>query len=238
LAAAGRRAWVRAGSRLFVFDADLERWWTVRGQEAEADSFLAAEASGTLWRVRDGMAHSVSVGQVLRVYGLDEGAVVTEPELKVAARLPPGTLTDRVEFTLGGETVSASAPTYSLGGIDTEGRLRGHALSGLSPGFHVLELTATLDGGAQAFRRIPFLYRPSPDQIPSFARDILPIHEARCAKCHRTGPGFTLDSYEAWKANGGRIVDAVVQRRMPADGPLDPAFIATIQRWVSSGAKP
>ena len=238
LATGGRWAWVRAGSRLFVYDGALQRWSNVRGQDADADSFLAAEASGTLWRVRDGTAHSISVGQVLRVHGLDEGAVVTVPELKVAARLPPGTSADGVDFTLAGETVSASAPDFSFGGIDIEGHLKGHSLSGLSPGAHVLELSATLSGGAVASRRIPFEYRPSADALPSFERDILPIHEARCAKCHTDGPGFPLTSYEAWKENGERIASAVSQRRMPADGPLDPVFITAIQRWVSSGAQP
>ncbi len=238
LVTAGRWAWVRAGSQLFVHDAELQRWSRVSGQDANADSFLAAEASGTLWRVRDGTAHSVSVGQVLRVHGLDEGGVVTLPELKVSARLPPGTSADAVEFTLAGQTVRAPGPNFSFGGIDIEGHLQGHSLSGLSPGDHVLELTATLLGGGVATRRIPFEYRPSPDAIPSFERDIRPIHEARCAKCHTEGPGFPLTSYETWKENGERIASAVSQRRMPADGPLDPVFITAIQRWVSSGAQP
>jgi hypothetical protein len=35
-----------------------------------------------------------------------------------------------------------------------------------------------------------------------------------------------------------RIVAAVVELRMPADGPLDPAQIKVLQRWAAGGALP
>jgi hypothetical protein len=74
--------------------------------------------------------------------------------------------------------------------------------------------------------------------VPSWARDIRPIHEARCAKCHTTSPGRPLNTYELWKSNAQLINAAVRDLRMPADGPLDQQGLALIQRWVSSGALP
>ncbi|MFY0584163.1 hypothetical protein ACN28S_66465 [Cystobacter fuscus] len=70
-------------------------------------------------------------------------------------------------------------------------------------------------------------------------KDIRPIHQQRCAKCHEsTGPGRSLATYELWKQNSSLIIAAVREQRMPADGPLDTQLITLIQRWAATGANP
>ncbi len=84
-----------------------------------------------------------------------------------------------------------------------------------------------------------FDFQPvSPGRCSGCDKDIRPIYEARCAKCHISGPGRPLSTYELWKENANLITAAVRDQRMPADGPLDPQLITLIQRWVASGAKP
>jgi len=56
--------------------------------------------------------------------------------------------------------------------------------------------------------------------------------------CHETGPGHDLSTYELWKADAARIVQAVSDRRMPADGPLDPLARTKIIRWAQLGTAP
>ena len=88
-------------------------------------------------------------------------------------------------------------------------------------------------------RQLHFEMRSSESEPLSFADDIAPIFEARCAKCHKgSGPGHTLNTYSLWAAEKTKIVAAVLELRMPADGPLDPSQIVTIQRWAAGGAAP
>ena len=92
----------------------------------------------------------------------------------------------------------------------------------------------------------------------SFSKDVAPIIEANCLKCHGAADpkgGLRLDTFAGWKAGGAskrpiivignaqfspliqRLVVPTAQR-MPKDGPpLAPAEIQTIARWVAEGAK-
>jgi hypothetical protein len=72
----------------------------------------------------------------------------------------------------------------------------------------------------------------------SWETDIRPIFDARCAHCHVSGPGINLVGYEIWKANAAVIVNILRERRMPADGPLEPELILKIQRWAQQGTPP
>jgi hypothetical protein len=99
----------------------------------------------------------------------------------------------------------------------------------------------TFGQGASALttvRRLHFAFFGSAGAVISFERDLAPINRARCAKCHTTGTMPELATYEQWKANAPAIASAVRDRRMPADGPLDPASILAIQRWVNGGTQP
>jgi hypothetical protein len=89
------------------------------------------------------------------------------------------------------------------------------------------------------------------DGPPDFARQIRPLLEARCLECHgpakdkgqlrldqrasglaRVVPGDALGS-ELYR----RLVSSDPQERMPqAGGPLDPAQIELLRRWIDAGA--
>ena len=89
----------------------------------------------------------------------------------------------------------------------------------------------------------------------TFAADIAPIFEARCAKCHIEGEKgeLSLASLESALAGGKKGDDIVpgdsgnsllvkmisgqTEKRMPPKGdPLSDAEIATIQQWIDGGA--
>jgi hypothetical protein len=75
----------------------------------------------------------------------------------------------------------------------------------------------------------------------SFAADVMPIIQSRCAKpdCHgagyNNGPG-PLTSYEQIKNAAADIKSAVVSRFMPKDGSLTQSQIKSISCWVDGGA--
>jgi hypothetical protein len=85
---------------------------------------------------------------------------------------------------------------------------------------------------------------------PTFNRDVLPILQARCQKCHRPGEiaPMVFLSYESTRPWAKSIREAVLSKRMPpwfADPNLgrfanNPALsnreIETIAAWVDSGA--
>jgi mono/diheme cytochrome c family protein len=87
----------------------------------------------------------------------------------------------------------------------------------------------------------------------SFATDILPMLESRCASCHggnRTEEGLSLKSYADVMAGseGGAVViagdsgdsllaDMVTSQKMPKRGPkLTPPQIQLIVDWINQGA--
>ncbi len=238
LLGAGRYLWARAGDRLFTYDADAKVWGSAQGLPSGAVTLLAADESGCAW-VRVGeQSLAISQTPAPRVTGLHQGMLVVEDGLVVQARLPPGTPPKSVVFQLEGQEVEATGPAYSMGGLEADGEtLKAFSFSTLASGGHTLSVVSRFEDGTEARRQLPFVYQPL-TTVPSWARDIRPIHEARCAKCHTTSPGRPLNTYELWKSNAPLINAAVRDLRMPADGPLDPQGIALIQRWVSSGTLP
>jgi len=90
----------------------------------------------------------------------------------------------------------------------------------------------------------------APAATPTFHKDILPILQARCQNCHRTGeigpmPLFTYKETRPWAKS---IKQAVLQKRMPPwfadpqygrfsnDHSLTPDEIQTVGAWVDAGA--
>ncbi len=238
LLGSGRYLWARAGDRLFTYDADAKVWGSAQGLPSGAVTLLAADESGCAWvRVGD-QALAISQTPAPRVTGMHQGMVVVEDGLVVQARLPPGTPPKSVVFQLEGQEITAAGPAFSMGGLEADGEtLKAFSFSSLTSGGHALSVVSRFEDGTEARRQLHFTYQPI-STVPSWARDIRPIHEARCAKCHTTSPGRPLNTYELWKSNAQLINAAVRDLRMPADGPLDQQGIALIQRWVSSGALP
>jgi mono/diheme cytochrome c family protein len=131
----------------------------------------------------------------------------------------------------------AASLVFSLGGFDASGEQQSYSFAGLETGLHTLTITSQTATAATE-RRLHFDMQARAAEQFSWADDVQPIFMDRCAKCHTSGPGHTLDSYELWAADKAAIVAALVELRMPADGPLDPAQIRIIQSWAAGGAAP
>lgn len=238
LLAAGRFLWVKSGDALLLYDADASTWGVASELDTRELRFLAADESGCAWVQLGGRSVAISRTPVPRVAGLHQGMQVVEDGLVVRAVVPPGAQPERVVFQLGGVEVPATAPEYSLGGAEADGTLKPYSFAGLETGRYALDVIARFADGTEAKRSVPFDYQPLSTAAVGWAADIQPIHESRCAKCHTTSPGRPLNTYALWKANAASITAAVREKRMPADGPLDPQLITLIQRWAASGAKP
>ncbi|WP_164008192.1 hypothetical protein [Pyxidicoccus trucidator] len=238
LLAAGRFLWVKSSDALLLYDADAGTWGVASDLDMSEFRFLAADESGCAWVQLGGQAVAISRAPVPRVSGLHQGMQVVEDGLVVRAVVPPGTQPAQVVFQLGGVEVPATGPEYSLGGAEADGTLKPYSFAGLEAGRQALDVVARFADGTEAKRSVPFEYQPLSTAAVGWAADIQPIHKSRCAKCHTTSPGRPLNTYELWKANATSITAAVREKRMPADGPLDPQLITLIQRWAASGAKP
>jgi hypothetical protein len=249
LLSAGRFAWLQAGDGLYRYDADQQKWLEAKGLAA-VPTLLAVDASGAAWvRVGD-QTLEVDAAPTPRLTGVFERETVYDNELLVQAALPSAPAALRFAFDQGtaidvpldgalpGTGVQTGAVTWSLGGADASGKLKPLSLSALEDGAHALVVSATLADGSTSSRTLYFEYLGSATAVLSYARDIAPLSDARCAKCHATGSLPELKTYDEWKANAPAIALAVQEKRMPADGPLDPAGIALIQRWVNGGALP
>jgi|GEM_PF-909870 len=237
--ASGRFVWVKAGDTLLSHDADANTWGLVSSVDTREFHFLAADESGCAWVQLGADTVALSRGPVPRVLGLYEGMTLVDDTLVVRARPAPGQAPLSFAFELGGTRVSAEGPSYCMGGVDVDGTLKPYSFLGLAPGPQTLSAVALYADGTETRRSVSFDYRPLSTEAVSWETDIRPIHVARCARCHEAkGPGMNLSTYTLWKDNATRIIAAVREQRMPADGPLDPQLITLIQRWAATGANP
>jgi hypothetical protein len=95
-----------------------------------------------------------------------------------------------------------------------------------------------------------FITSPAAAQPVSYAKDVAPLLNDRCAMCHHTGGSapFSLLTYADAKRHATQIAKVTADRYMPpwkadpADGPfigqhpLTSGEIALLQRWADSGA--
>jgi len=98
---------------------------------------------------------------------------------------------------------------------------------------------------------------PLPQEIPSFARDVAPVLDRWCVRCHgRTEPqgGLRLDSYLLLMRGGdtapavtpGNPADSLlvakIERRdrpaMPPRRSLPAPLVARLRAWIAAGAPP
>ncbi len=246
----GRVAWFQSGDGLFRYDADDQTWGEAK-QLDTVPSLLAVDAAGTAW-VRSGPSTlSVSPAPPVRIEGLFQNMEVYDPELVVQITFPSSAKVTSLNWSFDsgagraitltdgqpGTGPQASLTFYSLGGVEPSGAAKTVSFAALEDGLHTLSVTALVDD-LVATRLLHFNLHASATAVVSWAKDIQPIAEARCFKCHTTGTMPELGTYEEWKGQSQNILNAVRDRRMPADGPLDPAGIAAIQRWVNGGTQP
>ncbi|WP_375770718.1 hypothetical protein [Archangium gephyra] len=236
--AAGRFVWVKADGKLLTHDAEAGTWGEVSGVDTRELRFLAADESGCAWVQLGADTVALSRGPVPRVLGLLEGTQVVEDSLVVRARVVPGVAPLSFTYEVAGVEVPVRGPSYSLGGTEADGTPKPYSFVGLEPGPHTLTAVARYADGTEARRSVSFDYQPLTTVALGWDKDIRPVHEARCAKCHTTGPARPLSTYALWKDNAELIIAAVKDQRMPADGPLDPQLISLIQRWAATGANP
>lgn len=245
---AGRSLWVRAGTQLLRYDADSRTWFEARGVDG-LTSLLASDASGTAWVRQGEVTSTVSASVIPRVLGLFEAQRQIAPAQVLQAVVPASFDISRVTFELAGESVEVDQSTlgdgalkgsrfFTMGGLDAAGLSKPSSFAALKEGWHTLKVTAHLGDGTSGVRTLPFEFRPAGSASLSFAADIKPIADGRCANCHTMGPGRALSTYAEWKAQAPTIVEVVKDQRMPADGPLDPALIERIERWAAGGALP
>lgn len=252
LLAAGRFLWLHAGELLYRYDADARAWSVVAGLPAPATLLLCAEAAGSAWVRAGERTWVISPGPLPRLLGLFDGMRVYAPDLLVTAQFPAERVPSAVTFAVDDGSAFTIERTrdeaeegdgavatldFVWGGRDGAGMPRTQSIAGLTDGLHTLTVTAKFPE-RELSRRVHFEFRGGSAMALSFARDVAPIALARCAKCHTTGPGHAISTYDQWAAEKSKIIAAVVEQRMPADGPLDPTQIEIIQRWVAGGAAP
>lgn len=181
-----------------------------------------------------------------------QGQVVTEPDAVLELVVPATSMLDSFTWRFDDampKTVDLSkgqlgAPPqqglrfHALGGVEASGKLKAVSFSSLPDGLHTLALNTRTVDGVESQRLIHFDLEASASIQVSWQRDIRPLSEARCNKCHGTGTQPELNTFEQWKANAAPAAAAVRDRRMPADGPLDAANILLVQRWVTGGTLP
>ena len=248
--AAGRVAWLQSGNDLFRYDADAQKWGKAQAFET-VPVLMAVDASGAAW-VRTGEVTSlVSATLPVRIEGLFQNAKVYASELVVQTTFPAATALTSLNWSFDanpardlvltdgqpGVGPQAAMTFFSLGGNEGNGLPKTISFAALDDGLHTLTVTA-LTGAGLTSRQLHFDLHASSTAILSWEADIKPISEGRCAKCHQVNTTPELKTYEQWKTEATQILNAVRDRRMPADGPLDPGGIAAIQRWVNGGAQP
>ena len=123
----------------------------------------------------------------------------------------------------------------------------------------VILVTAVLLTGCASASPAPTVASPQtaqPNRPPtaqpvavSFAKDVLPIFEQQCVKCHggdKPSAGLSLESYaglmkkpviQPGNADGSSLVGLIVSGAMPKRSPrLSDAQIKAIKDWVNAGA--
>ncbi len=97
---------------------------------------------------------------------------------------------------------------------------------------------------------------PAPAEPPDFGRDVMPILETNCLRCHNTAKqegGLLLESFDDLMKGGDtgapivpsdaegspliRQMEGRAKPKMPPKSDLRPEEIATLRAWVAAGAK-
>lgn len=207
-------------------------WWT-DGARFEAmtdlpvdaslpDGALSVDAVGRLLLAGDGALYRVAHTPTVAVVGLRDLASI-DGETAVAAQATPTEGVTSVTMVVDGSPL-----------VVTDGATTLDPFAFLDDATHRLEATATWEDGVQAVGLLDFTVGSV--GTATWADNVEPLFQARCAKCHAGSTQTRLDSAEAWQANVDRILDDVTQRRMPLGGPaLSGGEISVIRAWQEGG---
>ena len=251
LKAAGRTLWLRSGDALFRYDADAMAWGDTKGLPS-TPTLLAVDASGAAWVQLGDATQALTVGLAPRIDGLFQNEQLYGSEASITAELPVTSNVSSVLFKVDsdmdievdkaaavpGEGPLADMLYFSMGGNDATQAVKPFSFAAYPDGPHTLTATARYSDMTTVKRVTPFVLQSGLTGAVGWVKDIKPIYDDRCSKCHAHGPGRDLTTYDAWKLNDTLIESAVKDMRMPADGPLDPALIQKIARWVVGGDQP
>lgn len=119
--------------------------------------------------------------------------------------------------------------------------------------FILLVIAACLVSGYAVFRSSSTGAAPRTAEV-SYATDVRPILESRCAKCHmgdHVSEGLNMNSYETLMdgsqngsvitpgdADDSLLIQKVVEGEMPKRGPkLTPIQIQILTDWINAGAQ-
>ena len=237
--AAGSALWAIAGGEVYRL---RDGAWA-RLEEALPAGDLAisvhADATAAAWVSGEGVACHRAIDPSLHVRGVSPWAEV-EPTIAITVAAPAGA--SGLDVLLDGAVVASlpppSAATWSL-----------DALSLGAAGWRELAFHATTTTGTATRTLHVRVAGGGPDTPvdpppgPSWERDVRPLANARCVRCHGAETTRDLTTHAGWVERAALIRDRVGRMTgatgaMPPTGQLGASDLELIDRWIDEGMEP
>lgn len=184
--------------------------------------------------VTDGArAWSLVVSSRPRVAGFADGESVARSQLALRVYPPLPSAVAAVEFRMDGQSLGrVTAAPYGWG----DGGAATRDFPTLGFGEHAVTVLVSYRGAPDIQFTRRFTYLSPIGRVPTYTADILPLYNARCARCHSTGIARDLRGYERISDQAPLVAQAVGARRMPPDLAIDAPTIQLVTAWVAGGA--
>lgn len=209
----------------FEADEGLWRYDQARFSPVETSgALLAAGPSGQALLTSFAGLVRGHVARVVRLAGLEDGALLEAPTPITIHPLEPERVTSITAAVDGAPLAVEGAWSVTL------------SPGALEDGAHTLEVIAAYDDGQEASARLTFSLFAGPP--PTWAADVRPLFEARCALCHGAqGSARRLDTRALWTDQIDSILDNLRSGRMPLPPvtPLTAAELGRIEGWAAAG---
>lgn len=193
---------------------------------SKVPAFRVADVGGPLLVAGTQRIGRLRVKAVIELKGLP--APVNAPAL-VDVSAPYPALIRKIDADLDGTAQWA----------DTASRRAGIDPWSVPEGKHTFTVTVTYsDGPPLSVKTDVQIVRPP---APTWTRDVGPVYEARCKKCHGpNGSGHLMATPERWQAEISTILSAIKDRRMPLppNEPLSGIEVALVAGWKVMGFAP
>lgn len=244
---AAGEVWLVADDQLWWLDETV-LWWPVAlpftprhaaAGPGSAGVWLASDAG--LWHLREGrlrryegapVPHLLAVDAAGGALAVDDVALWRVPLGRlVQIEPPPNPLLNpgvaRIVPSLPERVAQVTATVDGQDVVVDDGDVALTPFE-LSRGAHTLEATVVWDDGVRASARVVFDSR-----VTTWADDVAPLAQARCAMCHGQGAAARpLWASAQWRAIMPQILDAVRTGRMPlAQARLTAAEIELLEVW-------